>query len=377
MKYWFTKPRSSLLRGPVLVGAGAFCVLLIGVFVYISAIKPQAEQVQRFFESSDKITERPFSFRSRAHMLNALELLFAEETPSEKVLYELDMAYALLNFGPYISTYGCTEDALQHLDRVSQIVMDSSVSAPLSPSSYGHHLLSAISCTSSIENQQNNTRTTMVQELLSKTNVYHDIVYRGAIVGLFVIVVFSALYLIQSRAIAAQREMSEHWKESARRDGLTGILNRRALEEDLPSFIQHHKLHKKPFVLLMCDIDYFKKYNDYWGHLEGDKALKKVVNAMGAILRYDDKMYRYGGEELVLILHETDVAQGREVAERLLALVRALKLPNPESPDGTLTISIGCTETYAETIAVDRLLKRADECMYQAKHKGRNCLICC
>ncbi|UPQ87448.1 GGDEF domain-containing protein [Vibrio sinaloensis] len=377
MKYWFTNPKSSLLRGPVLVGAAAFCVLLIGVFVYISAIKPQAEQVQRFFESSDKITERPFSFRSRAHMLNALELLITEDTPKDQVLYQLDMAYALLNFGPYISTYECTSDALQHLDRVSQLVMDSSVRAPLSPSSYAHHLLFAISCTSSIENQQNNTRTTMVQELLSKTHVYHDIVHRGAIVGLFVIVVFSALYLIQSRTITAQKEMSDHWKESARRDGLTGILNRRALEEDLPSFIQHHRQHQKPLVLLMCDIDYFKKYNDYWGHLKGDEALKKVVNAMSSILRYEDKMYRYGGEELVLILHETDRVQGRKIAERLLSLVRALTLSNPESPDGTLTISIGCTETYAEAIDVDRLLKRADECMYQAKHKGRNCLICC
>jgi hypothetical protein len=157
MKYWFTKPKVSLRKGPVLFGVGAFCVLLIGVFVYISAIKPQAEQVQRFFESSDKITERPFSFRSRVHMLNALELLIAEEIAKDQVIYQLNMAYALLNFGPYIATYGCTTDALQHLDSVSQLMMDSSVSAPLPASSYGYHLLSAISCTSRIENQQNNT----------------------------------------------------------------------------------------------------------------------------------------------------------------------------------------------------------------------------
>lgn len=377
MKPWYKNIKSVLLKGSVLGGVGCCCVLLLLIFLYLGAIRPQTEQVLRFFESSDKITERPFAFRSKEHMLNALELLIAGNTSVDEVAYELDMAYALLNFGSYLSTYPCTNETLQHLDTLNGEVINQSDNTPLSPSTYGKHLFAAIDCTSSIEAQQEHHRSVLVGELLDKTNAYHDFVYRGVVGSVFAVIFFGLFYMAQARIIIEEKETSQRWKDNARRDGLTGVLNRRAMVDDLPNYIEHHRTNNKPFVLLMCDIDYFKKYNDHWGHLEGDLALKRVVGALNMALRHDDNLYRYGGEELVVTLHEMDIEQGKKIAQRLLTLVQELNLRNPGTPCGVLTMSIGCTEVYAEKIKPHQLLKRADKCMYQAKNSGRNCLVCC
>ncbi len=159
-------------------------------------------------------------------------------------------------------------------------------------------------------------------------------------------------------------------------DGLTTTFNKRYIIETLQREISRARRHSRPLALLMCDIDHFKHINDTYGHLAGDYVLKELVNTVRSILRPDDVMGRYGGEEFVLVLPETDLKGALEVSERMRKVVES----HPFSFEGELlngkehhgiTISIGVTELAEEWLDQD-FLKAADEKLYEAKKAGRN-----
>jgi diguanylate cyclase (GGDEF)-like protein len=127
--------------------------------------------------------------------------------------------------------------------------------------------------------------------------------------------------------------------------------------------------------IIMCDVDNFKAYNDTGGHLAGDEALKKIAAAMKHALRSQDLMFRYGGEEIVVLLPGTDVTTAAGVAERLCRAVKDLAIPHLTAPEGVLTISAGvsgCTGNNRKCHGHDRILREADDAMYRAKSRGKN-----
>jgi diguanylate cyclase (GGDEF)-like protein len=127
-------------------------------------------------------------------------------------------------------------------------------------------------------------------------------------------------------------------------------------------------------AVLMCDIDHFKAYNDAHGHPAGDACLRNVAQALvGALDRGGDVVARYGGEEFAVILADTPLAGAVTVAERMRAAVSALEMPLAASEAGHVTISVGVSSCVAmpETSAA-KLLKAADNALYQAKDQGRN-----
>ncbi len=168
--------------------------------------------------------------------------------------------------------------------------------------------------------------------------------------------------------------------EMATLDGLTGIANRRRFDELLQ--LEWHRARRTghPLSLLMIDIDHFKRYNDRYGHLQGDDCLRAVAQALcRAMQRGGDLVARYGGEEFVCILAETDAAGAQAVAERLLAQVAALQIPHEDSPVAPqVTISIGyCTATSLSGHTWQQLVSCADRNLYQAKQAGRNRVAVC
>lgn len=154
----------------------------------------------------------------------------------------------------------------------------------------------------------------------------------------------------------------EETKELSLHDPLTGLANRRLMDILFERNIAAARRHDIPFSVLMIDIDYFKKYNDSFGHQAGDKLLKEIAGIMSGEIRGIDVAVRYGGEEFLVILSEMDTAKACDVAERLRKTVQ----------DKTeVAISVGVS-TYDGAASKDALIQRADEALYRAKDKGRN-----
>lgn len=161
----------------------------------------------------------------------------------------------------------------------------------------------------------------------------------------------------------------------ARIDDLTGSLNRRGFEEEFHREWSRSILYRSFFSLIMIDIDDFKKYNDTYGHVEGDKCLIQVAKAIGKSLRRPfDEVARYGGEEFVVLLPETNQEGALTVAEHIRSSIEALKIKNQDAHVATyVTVSLGVVTTIPH-MGQDKeeLLHRADQALYEAKDNGKN-----
>ena len=161
-------------------------------------------------------------------------------------------------------------------------------------------------------------------------------------------------------------------------DGLTGIANRRFFDESLVREWRRCGRIKKPLSIVLLDVDFFKKYNDKYGHQVGDDCLKTVAKEVArATPRPGDLAARYGGEEFVLILAETDRDGARWVADRIRQNLSALDIPHGESSHKHVTVSCGvATVVPGEELSVEKLVKSADIALYIAKEHGRNRVEC-
>ena len=160
-------------------------------------------------------------------------------------------------------------------------------------------------------------------------------------------------------------------------DPLTELSNRRAMEWDLPRQIQNARSYSTALSLIMLDVDYFKSVNDNYGHQVGDRVLQLLAARLQHNLRIQDTLFRYGGEEFVIVLSQTDSQEAQIVAKRLRRLVG----DQPFNIDGTLalqiTISLGLASLNAEDdLKGESLLWRADHNLLRAKSSGRNQVVC-
>ena len=161
-------------------------------------------------------------------------------------------------------------------------------------------------------------------------------------------------------------------------DGLTEIPNRRRFEEIFQKEWTRSDRNQTPFSLAMVDVDYFKQYNDHYGHAMGDITLQKIAKTLDCSLkRPQDLAARYGGEEFVMILPETDAASAKIVAERSLMAVADLNIPHAISQIADhVSVSIGVATRYVDKNTLpETFLKAADQNLYLAKQSGRNRVV--
>lgn len=161
-------------------------------------------------------------------------------------------------------------------------------------------------------------------------------------------------------------------------DSLTGIANRRYFDQQLLALWQADKYMEKNVGLIMVDIDFFKNYNDFYGHQKGDGCLIKVASGLrSALLRQSDFLARYGGEEFAIILSDLDEGGIYRVAENMRKSIESLHIEHRASVSSSnITISVGCSVLPAgENCSLSELITRADQALYHAKETGRNCVV--
>ena len=198
------------------------------------------------------------------------------------------------------------------------------------------------------------------------------LIARSALLGRRLRVLLDRERLARTELAGREAELAElnaQLRRDVRNDPLTGLRNRRALAEDLPVLEESARRRGESFAVALCDADRFKAYNDQLGHLAGDEALRLLANTIGGVLRKGDAAYRYGGEELLLLLRDAGPDEALVTAERVRVAVEDVALPHPADPSGVLTVSVGVA---AGTDDGATLLARADAALYRAKRAGRN-----
>ena len=208
----------------------------------------------------------------------------------------------------------------------------------------------------------------------------HRAIVIASALGILSLAVVTLLWLVsrelQSRRNAEEKalHLATQLSTMATTDALTGLPNRRAFNERMAREWRRSIRNETSLAVMMIDADQFKLFNDRYGHLEGDGVLIEIAECMmRQTRRPDDLCARFGGEEFVVLLPETELVGAMHIAETIRAAILALALPHADSPSGVVTISIGVAASFPRqgTSSTDAL-RRADAALYEAKHAGRN-----
>jgi diguanylate cyclase (GGDEF)-like protein len=211
------------------------------------------------------------------------------------------------------------------------------------------------------------------QDYLSKSDFNARNLYR--------FLFFSIQRSRHQRRLQAHKDLLERYSQEleeknslledlSRKDALTGVANRRALDEALERELKLYHRYKQPFSLIIMDLDHFKTINDRYGHPAGDMVLREIGLTLRRCLRETDVIGRYGGEEFIAIVHG-DEEIGTELANKILEEVRNLVFVTEEGPFH-ITASFGVCVVKEDYLNIDTLLDNADKLLYEAKHGGRN-----
>jgi len=182
------------------------------------------------------------------------------------------------------------------------------------------------------------------------------------------------IVLARTRTHVELKRQRDLLTKIASRDGLTGVANRLRLEEILTHEWHRCLRGRTPLSLIMLDVDYFKEFNDTYGHLVGDDCLKQIARILTAVLnRPADLVARYGGEEFVCVLPDTELDGGMYIAEGIRTAIEVQRIPHQRSSFGYVTVSQGIASVLPSPEgSIAALLEMADACMYGAKEDGRN-----
>lgn len=217
-----------------------------------------------------------------------------------------------------------------------------------------------------------------------KEGLYFGLLIGGSFLTILVFIIYW-MWLSQRREQALKQELEIYrhmLEQQVRKDSLTGLGNRRALDELLEQEWKRAVRDALPVAALIMDIDFFKGYNDFYGHLVGDDCLQRVAQVLQLnVQRSKDMIFRYGGEEFVVLLPNTRLSEARQLAEKLCLALRREGIENQASPlGGVVTMSVGVACMQPPHDSADnghRLLKNADTALYSAKHAGRNRVEVC
>ncbi len=194
---------------------------------------------------------------------------------------------------------------------------------------------------------------------------------------------FQSIEQQQQRIEYAIRERTEHLvaanaelQSLSMEDGLLKIGNRRAMEVDMEHTHARSVRYDQPYTVVLLDVDYFKAFNDHYGHIAGDDALKQTAAVVRSLIRKSDRVYRYGGEELLLLLPDSNPGGAEILTQRILNQLHDNAIPHTKSPYGVVTMSAGIARSKTEQQEPFSdwrdIVHLADQRLYHAKESGRN-----
>ncbi len=215
------------------------------------------------------------------------------------------------------------------------------------------------------------------QNILRHRDNLSDMLGREAGLRTAVCDYFLSLKGMLKSPVVVESQLLVKSEESAVLDELTGLYNRRFFNRELRKETERSKRSNQPFSLLMIDVDYFKNFNDRFGHLAGDAALRQLADILLRTARVVDQTSRYGGEEFVLILPHAEREEAVMVAERHRKAVGEHLFTDNGKPIGRLTVSIGAATFPGDAKDELGLVSKADQAMYLSKSRGRNCVSTC
>jgi diguanylate cyclase (GGDEF)-like protein len=289
-------------------------------------------------------------------MTSKFSVLVVDDEPDKRLL----LAFALENEGYEVQT---AADGAEGLAAVEEQQPDLIVTDVMMPRMDGYEMIRRVRA---------NPRTRFIPVIIqSAARIREKDVRLGSEIGaLGYLTDPTDLDLLRARArtLLEFKQYLDACQDAAFTDDLTGLANRRRFERQLAREVARTERYGHPFCLLFVDIDKFKEVNDAHGHDAGDEALRLVANAIQSGTRGIDTGARIGGDEFAVILPETNLARGLEVAERLRASIRSLAIEGT----GHVTASVGVAELPACAPGGDELRAAADAALYEAKRGGRD-----
>jgi diguanylate cyclase (GGDEF)-like protein len=185
---------------------------------------------------------------------------------------------------------------------------------------------------------------------------------------------FAFYEYIRQNSFHRLQEMSQKFERQAMSDPLSGLLNRRGMRENLQNEFDRSQRYSNNLTLMMCDIDHFKVVNDQYGHDKGDEIIKSLATIFKSGLRKQDSLARWGGEEYLFLLPETNGSQAMQLAEKLRSKIEETQYKQDDKTF-SITISIGLHQ-MASTDTINQAITKADTNLYKAKEQGRNrCIL--
>ena len=180
-------------------------------------------------------------------------------------------------------------------------------------------------------------------------------------------------YLSGAASALSNLRLLDRMKQQANIDMLTGLYNRRFLEDYARKLFAIARRRDQPMALIMMDLDHFKSFNDLYGHEVGDRILRHFAKTVTSCMRETNLAARYGGEEFVVLLPDTDAKACALVADRIRKAVMTMVVPsNTEKPLPQLTVSMGIATFPAHGHTLEEVIQSSDKALYESKHNGRN-----
>ena len=167
------------------------------------------------------------------------------------------------------------------------------------------------------------------------------------------------------------KEKEHNLQALATTDDVTGLYNQRKLSQDLMAAVEYHEKNHKNFSIMFIDVDHFKNVNDSFGHVIGSQLLIDIGEVLTQLLRSSDDIYRYGGDEFVVIMPSVKIDTVHEIATRILKKIKSKKFDIGEGKEYQLSVSIGIAEYPTDATDAKKIIQFADEMMYKSKESGR------
>ena len=228
----------------------------------------------------------------------------------------------------------------------------------------------------------------LIASLEASNNKVRNFIFIAFILLLSVTLLFLSLrYRHNLKTAAVINKTNDELKQAyieienvALTDSLTLLMNRRAIDKNIQDQYLNFKRHKRNFCVILIDIDFFKQFNDTYGHHCGDMVLKEVAQCIKATARGSDEVARWGGEEFLVFLPATTLENGKLTAERTRKAVEELTIDYVQPDSGgsiklNLTVTLGVTSVWRDDISSDSIIVRADKALYEGKEQGRNCVV--